>query len=163
MLNWPIKGTDAIDARDNILHTHRPIPLPAYNVSGELIQPDRCRKELVGSIARITFTLKHWYIDNRKRENEQKNVFVADVQSIRILVEPPQSVTSPKKRKTARRDPGVRGSSSKFPAIRIWKVSLLYAMALTYTHPSTVMAQMTCIIYVDQYLYVVVIVIDEII
>jgi hypothetical protein len=33
-----------------------------------------------------------------------KNMFMVDIQSIHILVDPPQQVMSPKKRKTARRD-----------------------------------------------------------
>lgn len=118
MSNWPIKSTDAIDARDDMLLTHRPIPLPAYSAVGDLIHPDRCQKDLVGSIARVTFTLTHWYIDNRKKGGDQKNVFVADIDSIRVLVEPPQSSMSPKKRKTAQRDPGLRSPSSKFKANR---------------------------------------------
>ena len=117
MSNWPVKGSDAIDARDNMLFTHQPIPLPAYTVSGDLIHPDQCQKELPGSISRVTFTLKHWYIDNRKKGDDHKNVFVADIQSIRVLVEPPRTVTSPKKRKTAHRDPGTRASSSKFASL----------------------------------------------
>lgn len=118
MSNWPIKSSDAIDAQKDMLLTHRPIPLPAYNVTGNLIQPDQCQKELVGSLARVTFTLRHWFIDNRKKGGDRNNIFVADVQSIRILVESPQQSMSPRKRKTAQRDPGVGSPSRKIQTIR---------------------------------------------
>lgn len=118
MSNWPIKSSDAMDAQKDMLLTHRPIPLPAYNVAGDLIQPDQCQKLLVESLARVTFTLTHWFIDNRKKGGDRNNTFVADVQSIRILVEPPQQSMSPRKRKTAHRDPGVDSPSRKFQSFR---------------------------------------------
>jgi hypothetical protein len=41
---------------------------------------------------------------NGTGKGDAKNMFVVDIQSIRVLVDPPQQVMSPKKRKTARRD-----------------------------------------------------------
>ena len=117
MVNWPIKSTDATQARDEMLGSYRPVPLPAYSVSGDLIHPDECQKLLPGSVCRVLFTLSHWYINNQKKGGDEKNVFVADVQSIRVLNDPPRSVMSPRKRRTANRDPGLLRSPSKFKSL----------------------------------------------
>jgi len=78
--------------------THKVNALPAYDINGDIIVPKNYKKELAGAIARVTFTLSHWFI-NRKASN----TFVADIDSIRVLVPPPQN--SPKKRKLSQRDP----------------------------------------------------------
>jgi hypothetical protein len=42
--------------------THRPVPIPAYDVNGSLIAPvDYCRR-LECALAQVDFTLSHWSI-----------------------------------------------------------------------------------------------------
>lgn len=106
MENWPVIHSEAQDARNQLCSTHRPIPLPAYDMDGNLIPPDCCKTALPGAIARVTFTLHHWFIGSKPKEDiTASNSFVADIQLIRVLVDPPFQITSPKKRKTTQRDP----------------------------------------------------------
>ena len=106
MSNWPMVHPEAEEERDRLAISHRPVPLPGYDLEGELISPGQCREMLVGSVARVTFTLKHWFIDSGRNENRSPlNSFVADVHSIRVLVTPVTSRMSSKKRKTSQRDP----------------------------------------------------------
>ncbi|KIM37617.1 hypothetical protein M413DRAFT_448409 [Hebeloma cylindrosporum] len=79
---------------------------PVIHSEAELISPNRCNAALAGATVRVTFTLNHWFIDNAsKDQSPATNCFVADVQSIRVLINPTSQAMSPKKRKTARRDP----------------------------------------------------------
>jgi len=110
MANWPVKSYEAQIERDKLLSTHRPIPLP-YDINGELIPPHACKDTLAGTIARVTFTMNHWFIESNSKERSSTNCFVADVQSIRVLVKPASQAVSPKKRKTARHDPAEQSTS----------------------------------------------------
>ena len=62
MTDWPVLYTEGRTERDRLASTHRPIPLPAYDVDGNLIDPSNCKQELAGAIVRISFTLSHWLI-----------------------------------------------------------------------------------------------------
>ncbi len=62
MADWPVLYTEGRTERDRMASTHRPIPLPAYDVDGNLIDPSNCKQELAGAIVRISFTLSHWLI-----------------------------------------------------------------------------------------------------
>lgn len=89
MANWPVKSFEAELERDKLISTHRPIPLPAYDINGNFITPDACKDNLAGAIARVTFTMNHWFIENNSEEcSSSTNCFVADVQSIHVLVKP---------------------------------------------------------------------------
>ena len=39
--NWPVIHSEAVEARDNIIETHRVVPLPIYDATGALIPPSR--------------------------------------------------------------------------------------------------------------------------
>jgi hypothetical protein len=80
--------------------THQVVPLPAYDIKGNLIKPEKYRVALAGALARVSFTMSHWYIASAK---EPTNSFVADVRSIRVLTDPAMP-KSPSKRKTAKRE-----------------------------------------------------------
>ncbi len=88
-------------ARDELVRkmTHRVVPLPAYDTRGDLIRPTRYQGALRGALVRVNFTLSHWFINSKC-----SNVFVANVKSIRILVDPHAPPTL-QKRKTELRDP----------------------------------------------------------
>lgn len=106
MSNWPVISAKAEYERDQLMSSHRPVPLPAYDISGDLISPERCKAMLGDAIVRVTFTLAHWFIDSSRKEDvPSMNTFVADVQSIRVLVNSPSQTMSPQKRKTHQRDP----------------------------------------------------------
>ena len=118
MANWPVKSYKAQIERNKLLSTHRPIPLPAYDINGYLIPPDACEKMLAGAIARVIFTMNHRFIENNLEEcsSSSTNCFVAgDVQSIRVLVKPESQPyqESPKKRKTAQHDPATSKQTYK--------------------------------------------------
>jgi len=104
----------AAAARDEMVEkkTHRVIPLPAYDIAGDLIPPTRYMKVLPGALVRVNFTLSHWFFDSinsSTKASSAKNTFVADVKSIRILIDAPPRVKTPvktpQKRKTELRDP----------------------------------------------------------
>ena len=105
MSNWPIIHPEAESERDRLSSTHRPVPLPAYDIKGSLIAPDHCKTALAGAVARVTFMLTHWHIESKDDGAASTNSFVANVQSIRVLVNPQSDSVSPKKRKTAPQDP----------------------------------------------------------
>lgn len=94
-----------------MLTTHRVIPLPSYDTNGNLIPPHRYKTALIGALVRVNFKLSHWYIKPRQN-TDAMNTFVADLTSLRILVDPPVT-TTPTKRKTAKRDPEIASSSKK--------------------------------------------------
>jgi len=80
--------------------THHVVPLPAYDIKGNLIKPEMYRAALAGALVRVSFTMAHWYIASTK---EPTNCFVADVKSIRVLTDPATPKSS-SKRKTAKRE-----------------------------------------------------------
>jgi hypothetical protein len=114
MSNWPVISPEAQHDRDELVSSHRPVPLPAYDINGNLIAPHRCKAMLAGAIARVTFTLTHWFIHSTSKDDSPAtNSFVGDIQSIRILVNAPSQLMSPQKRKTATYDPSDKVSGKK--------------------------------------------------
>jgi hypothetical protein len=111
MSDWPFLHPEAETERHKLVSTHRPIELPAYDINGNVIHPNLCNTALAGAVARVTFTLNYWFIENNSKDHTA-NCFVADIKTIRVLINPASQATSPKKRKTARRDPE-DGSPSK--------------------------------------------------
>ena len=69
MSNWPVINSEAEIERDRLASTHKPIELPAYDLNGDLIHPILCNSALAGAIARVTFTLNHWYIENSSKDH----------------------------------------------------------------------------------------------
>lgn len=111
LAGWPIVNAEAEDARQEMLQgkTHEVVPLPAYDIKGNLIKPEKYRVALAGALARICFTMAHWYIPSAK---EPTNCFVADVKSIRVLTDPVMP-KSPTKRKTTKREIELVSPSSR--------------------------------------------------
>ena len=114
LAGWPIIHAEAEDARQEMLRqkTHQVIPLPAYDIKGNLIRPDTYKCRLAGALARVSFTLSHWYITSAQ---ERIHSFVADVKSIRILMDP-VIPKKPTKRKTAKRDTEIASPSKRHRA-----------------------------------------------
>jgi hypothetical protein len=107
MSNWPVITLEAEFERDQLLTSHRPIPLPAYDINGRHISPDRCKTMLGGAIARVTFTLNHWIInpESTMTKKDKSNTLIADIHSIQILVNSSSQTIAPRKRKTFEFDP----------------------------------------------------------
>lgn len=102
--NWPVKSDVAKESLHGMKTTHRPIPIPAYDVNGSLIAPSDYHRRLQGALAQIHFTLVHWSI----REKEEKlDRYVADIYQIRILEGPLYGgpATPKRKRRTFHTDP----------------------------------------------------------
>ncbi|KAI6130694.1 hypothetical protein EDD16DRAFT_1700649 [Pisolithus croceorrhizus] len=74
--------------------THRILPLPAYDVAGDLIAPTAYRRCLQGAVAEVHFNLSHWAIARAKRD-----VYAGEIQFIRVLVPPLTPTRGSKKRK----------------------------------------------------------------
>ena len=107
---WPAIHPEAEEAKKGIASTHRVVPLPAYDTKGNLIEPRRYRDALPGAMVRVNFTLSHWHFPAL----DPHHTFVADIVSVRILVDPaPQSAP---KRKTAKRDPEIGASPRRMKA-----------------------------------------------
>jgi hypothetical protein len=114
LADWPVIHPEANEAKQDMMRTHRLIPLPAYDLQGDLIPPERYRTALPGALVRVNFTISHWYISPSKESinsKEHTNSFVADVIAVRVLADS-TSIKTPAKRKISARDPEM-GSSSK--------------------------------------------------
>ncbi|KAM6496782.1 hypothetical protein JOM56_007255 [Amanita muscaria] len=81
MAEWPADNPEAQEDLDNIRHTHRVNFLPAYNVQGDLIEPQDYRKTLQGALVQIHFTLSHWFIAH-------KDTYTANICNMRVLAPP---------------------------------------------------------------------------
>ncbi|KDR79172.1 hypothetical protein GALMADRAFT_1225905 [Galerina marginata CBS 339.88] len=105
---WPAHFDAAKEALQNMVSTHRVVPVPAYNIQGNLIHPEQYRKHLERATARVTFSLKHWCIGAKYKGSgvPGDDTYIADIESIRVL-EPPRSPVpdTPRKRKIAATDP----------------------------------------------------------
>ncbi|KAI6019140.1 hypothetical protein EDC04DRAFT_2901882 [Pisolithus marmoratus] len=73
--------------------THHILPVPAYNLSGNLIKLSAYQCSLQGTLAEVHFTLCHWPIASLKHD-----VYSGQIQLIHMLSPPPTSSSS-KKRK----------------------------------------------------------------
>lgn len=90
MSDWPAITAEAKSERDRLASSHRPVLLPAYDVEGRLISPERCQAMLSDAIVRVAFTLSHSFIGSLKKEDEiGVNMFVGDIYSVRVLVNSP--------------------------------------------------------------------------
>ncbi|KAI0720527.1 hypothetical protein C8T65DRAFT_735857 [Cerioporus squamosus] len=114
--NWPAYSEEGRAAltRMATLGTHKVIPLPAYNMHGDLIGPRFYRARLQGAVVELHFSLTHWRIGERKdRASAKVDVFVAELDYLRVLVPPKPSPVTPRKRKVSAVDPTPSPSPSK--------------------------------------------------
>ncbi|KAJ6508789.1 hypothetical protein C8R45DRAFT_454104 [Mycena sanguinolenta] len=103
MENWPI-NSHASKAVETLKHTHRIVPLPAYDENGKLIDPRYYEEHLLGAVVLVVVNLNHWYIKDKK-DNHARDTYTADIQRLRVLVPPP--ITTPKQgRIIPQTDPG---------------------------------------------------------
>lgn len=79
--NWPVRRDAAKQELNKLKDTHVVIPIPAYDLAGQLIQPQDYETKLRGAIVLLKFHMNHWKIQN-------KHYFTADIQKIRVLAPP---------------------------------------------------------------------------
>ena len=94
--NWPTNSTNAAYALNDMVSTHRIIPLPAYSTDNKLINPNDYKLRLMGALVRIEFTLSHWLINRNNKA--PLHTFVADIMEIRVL-DSPKPIESPKRKR----------------------------------------------------------------
>jgi hypothetical protein len=91
--NWPLTASDE-DARDELQviialkETHRILPVPAYNLQGKLIKPNAYRRPLEEALVEVHFNLVHWSKVPGKKGSIGNDVFVADIQMMRVISPP---------------------------------------------------------------------------
>ena len=100
-----------MEVHDNIIETHRVVPLPIYNATGALIPPSRYKDAVAGALVRVNFSLTHWFI-SASGAGEGLNTFVADIKSAKILVDA-RPRRSPQKRRTTKIEPTIISPSKR--------------------------------------------------
>lgn len=85
--NWPLTHKETRPELMALAATHRIIPLPAYNVKGDLIRPEAYWHSLEDAIVELHFGLTHWGIAGKKG-SPATDVFIAEVDIIWVLVLP---------------------------------------------------------------------------
>ncbi|KAI6004719.1 hypothetical protein EDD15DRAFT_2359476 [Pisolithus albus] len=86
---WPLTRERHRPQLLSLKATHRLLPIPAYDVQGNLLKPSTYRRYLQGALVEIHFTLTHWGIAGVK-----KDVYGGEIELIRIL-DAPQHIPSP--------------------------------------------------------------------
>jgi hypothetical protein len=102
---WHAVHDAAKDTLLNMQTTHKVIPLPAYDMHGNLIRPEDYRKHLQGAIVQVHFTMTHWHI-RAHGDKSACDSYTADVYSMRVLVPPaPVGPVTPRRKRVLRKDP----------------------------------------------------------
>ena len=87
MNDWPLTHEETREELQALKATHRVVPVPAYDVIGNLIKPNAYRQSLQDAIVEMHFNMAHWAIAAR-RGKPANDVFVGDIEVIRVLVPP---------------------------------------------------------------------------
>jgi hypothetical protein len=104
--NWPINNESTRKAATELKKNHRIIPLPAYDIHGNLIHPTQYWDTLKGAVVWVTVLLKHWSITTKDNVNG-RDTYTTDIENLRVLVAAPKFAGSPKAtRKIAQTDSG---------------------------------------------------------
>ena len=89
--NWPCLHDAGRDAIQEMIESHRVIPIPAYDVTSKLIIPAQYPRTLKDAVVIVHFSLKHWAIDS-------VDTYVADIVNMRVVIPPIVSeINSPRK------------------------------------------------------------------
>lgn len=100
--NWPDGGKPACRAElDDIIKAGKHIvrPLPAFDQSGEILQPNNYQSALKGSLSVVYFTLMHYNMfetDSRTKTKVPVDGYSADVANIAVIIPPPAAPSSPR-------------------------------------------------------------------
>jgi hypothetical protein len=110
LASWPVTSEAAAEEQAKMLTTHCVNALPAYDVNGNILEPETYKKNLPGAQVRVTFSMRHWII-------KKKNVFTANVESLRVLVDAEKEEEMvANKRKLAKIDPDKTVAKKKLRA-----------------------------------------------
>lgn len=88
---WPVRSDAAREALTEMDGKFYVIPIPAYDMHGELIDPDCYRRRLEGALVAVRFTLTHRSVNSR-------DIYTADVENIRVLSPPKPTLVTPRNR-----------------------------------------------------------------
>ncbi|KIK11918.1 hypothetical protein PISMIDRAFT_78579, partial [Pisolithus microcarpus 441] len=94
MERWPLTKEKNRAELMALKSTHRILPVPAYDIAGDLIKPSAYRRSLQDAIVEIHFTMSHWGIAKTKQD-----VYGGEIQLIRVLVAPTAPSSAGKKRR----------------------------------------------------------------
>jgi len=95
---WPLTHEETHAELQTALMTHHIVPVPAYDIEGKLILPEAYRCALEDGIVEMHFGLSHFAIAGKKGMRS-KDVFVGEIDVMRVLVPPrPTSSNVMKKR-----------------------------------------------------------------
>ncbi|THG95597.1 hypothetical protein EW026_g6079 [Hermanssonia centrifuga] len=120
--DWPVHGEDAKAALETMKDKYFVVPIPAYDMHGDLIHPTFYRRRLEGALVAVCFTLTHWAIGN-KDAGTSSNVFTADIINLHVLVTPRPTVVTPRKRgRVPAFDPMSPRPANKTPAASLNKI-----------------------------------------
>jgi hypothetical protein len=114
---WPVQSDAAPDALSHLHDTHVARRMSAYDVDGQFIEPQDYENQLRGALAVMRFTMeKYTMYSGKGKDRETRDIYVANVASIRVLV-PPTMATNDSESKTLHRKdpftPDVKGKKRK--------------------------------------------------
>jgi hypothetical protein len=98
--NWPTFNDAAKGGLENIKKTHRVVPIPAYDMKGNLIDPRQYRRALEGATVELHFTLTHWSFPAKADQPASMGVdtYTGDIVMIRVISPPIYTPGTPSKR-----------------------------------------------------------------
>ena len=103
-----MRSTEAADALRDIVNAHSHVVrhMPAYDLTGELIDPLRYSNKLIGATVIVRFTLQHFVIKKKKDGHQvTNNVFTGTIDHLHIAINPDwKSPVTPRKKKPGKMD-----------------------------------------------------------
>ncbi|KAG1816360.1 uncharacterized protein BJ212DRAFT_1299650 [Suillus subaureus] len=102
--NWLAFNDAAKGGLEEIKKTHRVVPILAYDMKGNLIDPQQYHCALEGATVELHFTLTHWSFTARKDQPATMGVdtYTGDIVMIRIIAPPIYTPGTPSKRTVLR-------------------------------------------------------------
>ncbi|KAI6037404.1 hypothetical protein BKA83DRAFT_9650 [Pisolithus microcarpus] len=97
--NWLVDDDEMRDELETLKTTHHLVPLPAYDIDGNLIQPHAYQQSLQGALVELYFNMMHWAIAG-KGGTQGNDVFTAEIQMI-CIIKPPCQTAMPSKCKVS--------------------------------------------------------------
>ena len=100
---WPTSTPEAAEALAVAAESYCVCPLPAYDQNANLLEPQDYMKRLDGANVIIRFELSH-YLIRGKKDGPATDIFSARVVQVRIILPPPGTPATPRKKKILPRD-----------------------------------------------------------
>ncbi|KAI0054548.1 hypothetical protein BV25DRAFT_648934 [Artomyces pyxidatus] len=111
---WPTNSEVVRGELKEMKDTYDVIPIPAYDMYGDLISPKLYRIRLEGALVEVHFNLTHWSIGGRRGSaTPAADTYTADLVSMRVIVPPKPRPVTPRKRKVSSMDPMAAASPTK--------------------------------------------------